>query len=201
MLIPLPVLSFLPIVQKEVDRGSVLLSVCTGHPGKHHIWPKCPTEEPWWRPERDKLPCPSLAMAHRQPRHPLLRPYGILLKKEKHGRCCQASGLPLIPCTCYISDSAEPVEMTLHQIRLGLMTACVETQYIVSNVQTHMGKLACSQQRIRSIKCTLAAPYYLLFLPRVRWEDFSLSLKKKYPYLMDRHESGSNLFNSQQESE
>lgn len=74
-----PVLSFLPTVQEEVNRGSILLPVCTSNPGKHHIRPECPTEEPWWGPRREKLPDPSPALAHRQPRHPLFRCHCILL--------------------------------------------------------------------------------------------------------------------------
>lgn len=36
----------LPTVQEEVDRGRLFLPVRVGHPGKHHIWPQCPAEEP-----------------------------------------------------------------------------------------------------------------------------------------------------------
>ncbi len=65
----------------------------------------------------------------------------VSFKEKKHGRCCWASGFSLIPRTCYILGSAELVKRTHHQMGLGLVTACVETQYVVSKVQTLMGKL------------------------------------------------------------
>lgn len=67
---------------------------------------------------------------------------------------------------------AELVKRTFHQMGLGLMTACVETQYIVSKVQTLIGKLACHQQR-NSVEAALAAPggHASLFTPQKWWTE------------------------------
>uniref|UniRef100_A0A674NJM3 Solute carrier family 66 member 1 n=1 Tax=Takifugu rubripes TaxID=31033 RepID=A0A674NJM3_TAKRU len=60
---------------KEVDRGSFLLPVCAGHPGKHPVRPEHSPEEPRLGSGREKLPGASPTLAHRQPRHPDVRPY------------------------------------------------------------------------------------------------------------------------------
>lgn len=73
-----PDLSFLHIVQEEVDGGGVLLPVRAGHLGKHYVRPERPAEEPRQGPRREKLSDPSPALAHRQPGHPHFRPRCIL---------------------------------------------------------------------------------------------------------------------------
>lgn len=132
--------AFSSSVQEEVDRGSFLLPVCAGHPGKHPVRPEHPPEEPRLGSGREKLPGASLALAHRQPRHPDVRPYCILLKKKiKRGGGCKTQllrwGLWGVCSPTYMPHFRQACTCSLS----GLVTACVGTSCVARAPPMLMG--------------------------------------------------------------
>lgn len=130
--------TFSSSVQEEVDRGSFLLPVCTGHPGKHPVRPEHSPEEPRLGSGREKLPGASLTLARRQPRHPDVRPCCILFKKiGAWGSKTQLLrwGLWGVYSPTYMPHFRQACTCSLS----GLVTACVGTSCVVRAPRMLMG--------------------------------------------------------------